>query len=452
MRRIFAIAQLAVRAAIRSRLVVCLLLLLLGAVIGLPLTLQSDGTPEGHVRLVLGYTMGFASVILALTALWSGALSISREVADKQIQMLCSKPVHRFEIWFGKWLGLTAVHAVLLALCAAATYTTLQASLGSTRFSETQRDYLKREVLTARRPQRPPPPEVEAAAQALLRDRKERGLLPAGISMELALRSIRQELIVQALTVPPGGQLSWTFTLPADLPPGAELRLNYRFSTSRFGLMPAQGTWFIGPALRMVTTNQPSIPHTLRFAADSAQGKSDLVVRYVNDDPDPFTVVFPPGQGVELQLPAGTFPANFARANLLVLFRIALLCAIGVTAGTLFSSPVAILMSLAAVIILQASGYVGTLAHQDRLTPWSLLGESSPGLADHVLRGLFRVLDLVIAPLQTGRPMDQAATGVMVEPMSVVGGFVVQIILYGGLLALISTFVFNRRELALPSA
>ena len=95
MRRILAIAGLAVRASIRSRLVVALLLILLTTVIGLPLTVQSDGTPEGYVRIVIGYTLGLASLILSLTALWSGALSIAREVDEKQIQMLCSKPVHR---------------------------------------------------------------------------------------------------------------------------------------------------------------------------------------------------------------------------------------------------------------------------------------------------------------------------------------------------------------------
>jgi heme A synthase len=106
MRRLLAIAGLAVRASIRSRLVIALLLILLGVVIGLPRTVQSDGTPEGYVRVVMGYTMGLASLLLSLTALWSGALSIAREVDEKQIpDCVCSKPVHRLEIWAGQMAG-----------------------------------------------------------------------------------------------------------------------------------------------------------------------------------------------------------------------------------------------------------------------------------------------------------------------------------------------------------
>ena len=451
MLRILAIASLAIRAAIRSRLLVFLLLLLLGAVIGLPLTVQGDGTPEGHVRIVLGYTMGFASVVLSLTALWSGALTISREVADKQIQMVCSKPVSRFEIWLGKWLGLVAVHATLLAVSAVATYATLQASLNSNRFTEAQRAHLRTEVLTARRPQKPPLPDVEANARAILKDRLDHQQLPEGMSPDKALQNLRQELTVQSLIVAPGGQLEWTFTLPPDLPPDAELRLKYRFSASTMSLATVQGTWRAGKLFRAMVTNTPSVTHTLSLPASSADGNPTLRVRYLNDNPEPVTLVFPPANGVELLLPAGTFPANFARAVLMVFLRLALFCAIGITAGTLFSTPVAVLMSLAAVIFVQAGSYISTLTQEERLTPWSVLGQTEPGIGDHLLRLLFRFIDLLMAPLQTGSPMDQAAIGLIVEPFGVARAFLIQVVLYSGLLAFLSTFVFNRRELALPT-
>lgn len=457
MRRILAIASLAVRAAIRSRLFVCLLLLLLAAVIGLPLTVQSDGTPEGYVRLVLGYTMGFASVVLALTALWSGALTISREVADKQIQTLCSKPVHRLEIWIGKWLGLVAVHAVLLGLAAIATYATLMYALAGHRFTAEQKAHVRSEIWTARRPQIAPLPDVESAARTLLNDRIAHDLLPAGVSPDAALRNIRQELSIQALTVPPGDSLTWTFKLPAGLPSDAELRLKFWFSTSEMGVRPIQGTWLAGssaanPAFRITTTNAPSTPQRIHFSSSCAQGSSTLVVRYVNDDPAGRTVVFPPSQRVELQTPAGIFPVNFVRAVLMVFCRLALFCAIGVAAGTLFSTPVAALMSFAAVIIVQCGSYIQSLTQQDRLTPWSVLGQSAPGLGDHLMRLFFRLLGVMIAPLNSGQPIDQAATGIIVEPFAVAGALLIQVVFYGGLLAALSTLVFNRRELALPSS
>ena len=259
-------------------------------------------------------------------------------------------------------------------------------------------------------------------------------------------------MTVQALTVPPGGQLAWTFPLPPGLPPDAELRLHYRFSTSRPGLTPVRGTWRIGSSFRATVTNVPSIRHTVSLRASEAGAGQSLVVRYANDDPEPLTVVFPPGDGVTLHLRAGGFTANFARAVLMLLFRLALFCAIGLTAGTLFSTPVAVLMSLTAVLFVQTGGYVATLAGQDRLTPWSLTGEAAPGLGDAVLRALFQFLNLLLSPLQNGVPVDQAALGLVVEPAGVARAFLVQVLLYSGLLAVLSTAVFNRRELALPSS
>ena len=457
MRRILAIAGLAVRAAIRSRLVICLLVLLLAIIIGLPLVVQGDGTPEGHVRITIGYTMGLASLVLSLTALWAGALSISREVADKQIQMLCSKPVHRIEIWFGKWLGLTAVHVALLGLSALASYVTLYRAIHSDRFTDEQRHHLQTDVLTARRPLHPPPPDVERAARAELQQRMERGLLPEGMDPAATLQNLRQEMLMQALAIPPGGQLAWTFPLPPDLDPAAGLRLSFRFSTSRLGIQPARGTWLAGPPqgaplFRITATNNPGSVHTLELPAASAAGGSALVVRYINDDPEPFTLLFAARDGLVLHIPAGGFAANFSRAVALTAFRLALLVAIGLTAGTLFSTPVAAFMALAGMIVLQLGGYVGSLARQEQLTPWSLLGGAEPGPTDAVMRMLFRLLDQLLAPLQTGRPLDDAALGILVDPAVVAQAGIVHLVIYGGLLALLAGACFNRRELALPTS
>ncbi len=456
MRRILAIAGLAVRASIRSRLVVALLLILLTTVIGLPLTVQSDGTPEGYVRIVIGYTMGLASLILSLTALWSGALSIAREVDEKQIQMLCSKPVHRLEIWLGKWLGLSAVHTVLWMLCALATLLSLRISLASDRFTDEQRARVEQDVLTARRTVPPRAIEVEAEARAELERRLQRGEIPEGIRPADLLQNLRQELLARAHTIGPGEKKTWTFDLPSSLPADADLRLRFKFSSSRLGGPPVRGTWLAGPSdapavFRQAATNAPEVVHLLDLPALHTTPGATLVVTYINDDPDPFTVFFSPGDGLHLQARAGAFLPNFLRATLLTVIQLALLVAIGVTASTLFSTPVAALMALAAGVVLRAGDFVRSLAHQQTYTPWSARDGAAPSLLDVLLRTCYRTLDLVLAPLQTGRPLDQVATGVWIDPLLVLRAGVVQVLIYGGVLAVLATVVFNRREMARPS-
>ena len=454
MRRTLAIAGLAVRASIRSRLVVCLLLLLLVIVAALPLTIQSDGTPEGQIRILVGYTMGLASFILSMTALWSGALSIAREIDEKQIQLLCSKPVHRFELWLGKWLGLTAIHTVLLSLCAGATLLGLYIQNQRTTWSPEEKERTRREVWTAWRPLQPAPFDVESAARAAWQERSS-GISAADAQIELS--RIRQEFMVAAHTLPPGTRQTWTFPLPAGLQPDAEWRLKFRFSTSQMGSPPMHGTWLAGPPgdesrIRITATNTPGVPRWMSLPGIAAEGQTALRISYVNDHPEPITIVFPPQDGLVLQVSAGRFPANFARAVIITALRLALLTALGVTASTLFSTPVAAFMALAAVVFLQAAGYVGTLATGAQPIFWRPDAPMGTGLLDAAIRLIFKALNLILAPLQTGHPLDDAATGIWVSPGLVLQTAIVQILIYGGALALLATVVFNRREVARPSS
>jgi hypothetical protein len=135
-----------------------------------------------------------------------------------------------------------------------------------------------------------------------------------------------------------------------------------------------------------------------------------------------------------------------------VLARLAFLTAVGVTAGTLFSVPVAAFMSMALVLLLQLSGYVESLSRQAVLVPWHDAEGGGPTWADALLRAFFQALHVLLAPLAGPDAIEAAATGLLVDTSALLRAFVVYVLVYGGLLALFSTYVFNRRELALPSA
>lgn len=456
MRRVLAIAGLAVRASIRSRLVVALLVILMAAVVGLPLTVQSDGTPEGYVRIVIGYTMGLASLILSLTALWSGALSIAREVDEKQIQLVCAKPVHRAEIWLGKWLGICLVHAALLAACALATLAILQLNPGRARFTPAQRAQVEQEVLAARQVIQPEPLDVEAEARAALPDRQARDPALQGMRPDVALDNLREEMLARAHTLGPGMRKAWTFRLPPAGARGQPLRLQIRLATSRMETDAVRGTWLAGPPddpdrVRVVSTNRTNLAQPLDLPAEAAEG-SILVVSHLNDHPDPVTVYFSPRDGLSLHVYAGPFLPNYIRAVLVMLVHLMLLAALGVTASTLFSTPVAALMALAAALVLQAGDMIAGLAREGNLLAGREGGPPGGGLLAAVLRLLYRGLDALLAPLHTGRPLDDVATGIWISPAFVLHSALVQVLLYGGLLALLATLVFNRREVARPSS
>ena len=72
MKQVAAIALLALRHVVRSRVVLVLSVLLFAAAFLLPLALRSDGTPAGLIRIHLAYVLGLGSFLLTLATLWAG--------------------------------------------------------------------------------------------------------------------------------------------------------------------------------------------------------------------------------------------------------------------------------------------------------------------------------------------------------------------------------------------
>jgi hypothetical protein len=126
MNKIATIAGLTWKAAFRYRLFWILCALLAAAVVGLPLLLKDDGTAQGMVQILLTYTLSATAALLGFATLWLSCGTLARDVEECQMQMVAVKPIARWQIWLGKWLGLLSLNAVLLALAGAAIFVLLQ--------------------------------------------------------------------------------------------------------------------------------------------------------------------------------------------------------------------------------------------------------------------------------------------------------------------------------------
>src|ERR1700729_3504770 len=148
MQPIFAIISLTWKAAFRYRLFWVIALLLVGAVVGLPILLQDDGTAEGFAQILLTYTLGAVTGLLGLCTLWLSCGTLARDVEDCQIQMVAVKPIARWQIWLGKWLGIVLLDAALLAVAGASIYGLLEWRARKLPAAELEK--LRSEVLVAR--------------------------------------------------------------------------------------------------------------------------------------------------------------------------------------------------------------------------------------------------------------------------------------------------------------
>src|SRR6266513_1907812 len=116
MQRLLAIALLTIKAAFRFRLVLMLSIILLGGVVLLPMIIKDDGTARGFTQILLTYTLSLITALLGLSTLWLACGTLARDIEECQIQMVAVKPIPRWQIWLGKWLGIMSLNAVLLAL------------------------------------------------------------------------------------------------------------------------------------------------------------------------------------------------------------------------------------------------------------------------------------------------------------------------------------------------
>lgn len=456
MNKILAIAGIAIRNAVRSRIVIILLGILLLAIVGLPLTVKGDGTLAGQVRILLGYTLGLVGFILSLATLWAGCAAVSLEIQEKQIHLVVTKPVRRIQIWLGKWLGLVVLNAVLLAFSGAVVYGLLRWTTRADKLTADQRVELRENTLVACTVLKPDPANVDDDARTQLESLRAKNALPADVSEAEVLRAIKQQLLLQAFSVPQGGARQWTFDAPAETKEGHPLLFRFRFSVSAIGPEFVPGRWTVrrengGSPFHVTQTNTPGGTCLFKSPASAAEGTGKLIVEYRNLSGSPIIVAFDPDEGLKLFSYAANFESNLVRALLAMLVRLAFFAALGVTAGSLFSMPVASFVAVCGLIMLQISGYIQSVAGRG-VAPHSHHGEAhGPTAWDQIFGVVFKAFSTAVGPLQNVDPLELLSTGQLMTWTWLGSLFLVHVVIYGGALMLLSVWVLNKRELALPS-
>lgn len=455
MRKIYAIAVITVRNAIRSRVVASLLVMLALVIVGLPLTVKSDGTISGQVQVILTYALSGVGILLSIATIWAACAAVSQEIAERQIHLVVTKPVSRTQVWIGKWLGLVAMNFLLIAISGAAVYGSLKWRTSRAILTEAGEKELREEVLVARHVVEPDLVNVDAQARALLKERLDAGVLPETLAEEDALELIRQGLLAQIYSAAQGGRVSWSFEVPRDTQMDRPLQIRFKLSSSAVVAETVPGRWIAGPAEfeEVFTYREDSTPvgfHTFAVPGEAVSDDGRLVITYVNASERPVTVLFPPTDGMRLLTHAGGFEMNLVRALLIQFFHLAFLTALGVTAGSMFSMPVAALFSVYSMVLIRVTPYIHDMAI--RRTFFASQGEQqAPSAFDLVTRWFFQLMDFLLSPLQTASPLDMLGVGELVSWGWVASVFLVKVVLYGTAVAAIGAAILNRRELGLPS-
>jgi hypothetical protein len=455
MQRLLAIAWLTWKAALRFRLFLVLAGLLLATVVLLPLLIKDDGTARGFTQILLTYTLSTITALLGLSTLWLACGTLARDIEDCQMQVVAVKPIARWQIWLGKWLGIVSLNAALLALSGASVYALLQ--WRATKLPEQEQHVLRNEVLVARGSAKEHGFErdIEAETQRLLRERLARGNVMAADVREVE-RQIREQIKAGFQVVPPGTYRPWEIELGLarfrlrDQP----LYLRVKFNAAD---QAPSGTfaalWQVGvPQKTRLWRSEPmslapDTFHEFEIPPNLFDENGVLTVFFVN--PNDTALLFALEDGLEVLYREGGFGLNFARGLGIIFCWMALLAALGLASASFLSFPVAAFLSLGVLTMALSSGTLANVVEEGTVMGWDP-EHSAPGksLVDFVIVPAFSVALKVIQLAKDFSPVDSLSTGRSITWGQLGLAFGQIVLLLGGPIALAGIFIFTRRELA----
>lgn len=454
MQPLLAIAWLTWKAALRFRLFLVVAVLLLGAVVGLPLLIKDDGTARGFIQIVLTYTLSAITALLGLSTLWLACGTLARDIEDCTLQVVAIKPVARWQIWLGKWLGIMSLNAALLTLSGASVYGLLQ--WRATRLPADQQKILRDEVLVARGSAKVASldKEIQAETDRLLRERLQKN---PGLKADIAevRRQILEQIKAEYQIVPPGYVHEWEIDLGSRswVTNGQPVYLRIKFNAAdRSPSGTFEGRWRVGVPRKTplwhseVMSLAPDTFHEFQFPG-YVDDKGVLTVAFVNANNT--ALLFPLEDGLEVLYPQGGFGLNFMRGVGIIFCWMALLATLGLASASFLSFPVAAFLSLGVLTLALSSGTISNAVTEGTLMGYnSETGRSGHSAVDIVAIPIFRGVLEMINLAKNFSPIDALSTGRSVSWADLARAFGQIVLLLGGCIGLFGIIVFSRRELA----
>jgi hypothetical protein len=458
MQPLLAIAWLTWKAALRFRLFLVVAVLLLGSVVGLPLLIKDDGTARGFTQILLTYTLGTISALLGLSTLWLACGTLARDIEECTLQVVAIKPVARWQIWLGKWLGIMSLNAALLALSGASVYGLLQ--WRATRLPADEQKILRNEVLVARGSARPPSldKEIQAQTDRLLRERVQKNP-----DVRANLAEVRKQILeavkAEYQIVPPGYMHEWGLDLGTarNIARGQQIYLRIKFNAAdKSASGTFDGRWRVGvPGKTPLWHSEamslaPDTFHEFEIPANyDDRGMLTVTFGNVNNT----SLLFPLEDGLEVLYRQGGFGLNYARGLGIIFCWMALLATLGLAAASFLSFPVAAFLSLAILTLSLSSGTIANVVEEGTLMGFnsetSQLGHSP---VDVVAIPVFRAVLKLINLAKDFSPIDSLSTGRSIPWTDLGRAFGQIVLLLGGGIGVAGIVIFTRRELATAQA
>ena len=398
MHSIWAVATNTLKQALRMKVAAVFIILLLVLLPTMGVSMTGDGTLKGRLQTFVSYGLSLTSLLLCLFTIVVSIYSLTNDIKQRQIYTVITKPIRRFQLLFGKLLGVILLDAALLLLFSAIIYTITIYTPKFLNASEAELISLNNEFFTARTSLTPAEADVTQEVLDTYDKLEKTGQLLPGSSRKEVIDLLTSRKQLEKRAAAPGHELVWEFSNVKLTGPNQSLfiRFNYDVSVNPPDLQ-VFSRWFVGDDRQLKYGADIQTPiytfdrkdlirtfHEIEVPADAVAPDGYLMVGFLNVPLNNTVVIFPPGDRLAVLYKADSFTANFIRAALLILLRLIFLACLGILASTFLSFPVAILFCLAIFSTGTISGFC--------LESFDFLSENISGLYSYTIRPIILLL------------------------------------------------------------
>ena len=459
MSRIWAVARHMIAECIRTRTALVIIVILVGFLAVAPFVLQGDGlTLRSRVQSYLAYSLGLSGVLLSLMTVVLACGALVDEIRGKQIYMIASKPIPRWQFFFGKWLGISLLNFGLLFVV----WVTILGFVWYLGRQPTQvpfdRARLEKQVLTIHHGFTRAEPNWDERVEDRIRQLRMAGQWEEVDERTDHLRAeeIKTDLKRRWRTMGPreGIELEFTGLLDRFVDRQSEAMLFLVFkpvSPSGAADVLFDAMWQAGD-LRDPNTIQPEV--TARLPVDrmqeipiSARAVNDRGVLYVRlaNLSSRDVITFDWETEVELLYPIGTFPWNTFRAIMIIWCRLAFLAAVGLLLSSFLTFPVACMGCFLVLAVSSAAGWLR------EAVDWSLTGpvkDRSLGPLGVVLEPIAMGFVRLVPDFSRFDAVGNVVEGRLVPLTWVILSMAALVFVQGLIVMIIGSVIFTKRELA----
>jgi ABC-type transport system involved in multi-copper enzyme maturation permease subunit len=476
---VFAIARNVVNEAVRMKVSLVFIVLLVVALAALPGLLDESTPLRYRVQSFLQYGTGFTFWLIAILTLFLAVGSVAFEQRDKIIWQTMTKPVASWQYLLGKWLGAVGVSAVLLGVSASGVFLFTEYLRGQ-RAAEEDAPYfapgspegispdrlvLENQILTARASTGPEYPRIDDETEtAELKSRIER-IQQAdpnwqGTPDEIAQakKAMDSERNASFLTVEGGAEERYVFKGLLDakernVPVTFRFRLNVGANDPRETITVSFAVPNASPVVRTLPGG-----HTMTFDVlpSSINEKGELEVVVLNGNANRYfenaqnraywantrSITFPP-DGIEVYFSVGSYRVNFLRVAIVLWLKLAFLAMVAVWAATYLSFSVASLVAFGVFLIAESAAFLNNALEYFASTDQQ--GNIQP--AKMLIRAIAVPVAKTFEFYSALKPVENLVDGRLVSWLTVAQGVLILGALTG-VLYLAAILIFRKRELA----